>query len=203
MVDLKVWITRPDSHEVLMGGLRSVQLWVAEPMYCHLPEAQQMGGAGEAPRYTDHGWLDRNTGSICAKALLKQDPELLSRVWDKIVWSCAPRGMGLQEAQHWGVSPTEGDEDPPAKSAGRVGWHRLTDDLRWEARCNRSHKRLLIQVGLRSGLVECIVPRVQLRDDWTGGEKSSAPAMSRSLDISDDLAVEYWHAPNQHTDLPF
>jgi hypothetical protein len=92
---MKVWITRPDSAEYHAGGLRSVRVWVDEPVFdqravikafdLYDPVAKRYG----PEVYREAGWVSKS-GSCKAKHFLRQDERVLMLVQHKIYESLIP-----------------------------------------------------------------------------------------------------------------
>ena len=192
MVPLSVWITRPDSHEILMGGDRHLKVWFNRPAYIHHPQTYETG-RGEY-KFVDQGWrADSDDYGKDVKPLLKQDPELRKLIWQEVYLSVGPRGMSIPEIEAWEVIVTKPDPEFPT-----TNWHNLTDDREWEGKCNTCHKRFLLEVDLRSNTVKRIIPSVVYRQ-----EPGQPPSKWIETDECPyELAFEYYHKPNG-LEIPF
>lgn len=187
MIPLTVWLTRPHAYEIYMGGDRHLELWLEKPCYMHTPNYTDGKWPDGSPRHVDAGWTSPN-GSVTAKSLLKQDNELYVKVWQQVLFSCAPRGHSFEESLIFcdSTEPVDGSVAPH--------WRTLYKDKEWEAQCNMSHKRFLLQIDLRSNEVERILPA------WMGREKEE---WVTSDEIDPKRAVEYYHPQEEGSGVPF
>lgn len=198
MSQLLVWITRPHSHEILMGGDRNLTLWTARPYYSHAAKLHDFKTRDGGDRYVDLGWEGKRQGrGIRAKPLLKQNAALRSAVWQEVFLSVCPKGMTLDEGQAW--SETQRGNEWFDGSAITL-WHNLKDDDAWEAKCNISHKRFLLEVDLLSLTVKRVAPLVLLRRSSTDDQ---IPDSLHTDAIDPALAVEYWHSGVDPDRIPF
>lgn len=182
---LKVWITRARSADVYLNGTQSLSVWLSKPTYSHTTRGDQHGSV---LRFIDLGW-NNNTASVGAKDLIDQDTRLHDLVWDEVVASCAPAGMSHSKAQTFPVTGcTEATPgDPPV-------WSDLFHDNLWEAKCNTSFKRFLLEVDLRSNSVCRIVPSVQVRNEQVSQVGLvSANNYLRTDTINEAMALEHLH----------
>lgn len=196
MMPLNVWLTRPTAYEVYMGADRHFELWVEKPCYMHTPRANDMNWPSGLPRQVDAGW-EAQSRSISAKPLLKQDPDLRKKVWQQVLLSCAPRGMALEEAFVW-ADRAEAPAD--VDLSVEPYWRSLFMDRNWEAKCNTSHKRFLLEIDVRLNTVNRILPSWVGRHDDAAGRR---PAWVVSDEIEAARAVEYYHPEEEQMGVPF
>lgn len=143
---MKVWITRPESDEVYMGGLRSVELWAEKPRYDHRfisPLYDYYEPNKETRAFSvwkENGWYAQ-TGSVRAKKFLKQDQEVLKKVWSLIYASILP-------ANH----PTEKLTD--------AEYEQMYHNEKYEGVCCLSNKRFLLEINLATNNVYHVEPRL-------------------------------------------
>lgn len=192
---MKVWITRPESGEIYMGGYRSVEVWLEKPAYSHRPHP----GHGRIPGndneiiFYDEGWTAESVSGVIAKRWLKQDKLLFDNVWKEIVLSTGPKGMLYEEVVQW--------FDTPANAHLRNNYSQLVNDVNWEAKCNTCHKRFLLEVDVRAQTIERIIPNVYHRV-WTDPGQPLYPEFEKTDQISDFLALERQHLPSDYH-IPF
>lgn len=195
------YVTRPENHEVIMGGWRSFTFWTDEPHFYHWPVKGWMPTREQDPRavYYDRGWAykgDRKSGCR-VKPLFKQNPVLEQNAWELAIWSCIPKSAGVElgKACEWADTLLPG-EDPNDEfrrtNVDSLLWHYNKDTERLSA---VHHKRFLMEVNLISGEVKLLVPTVHFFD----GNKTvktqdiEEPYMSRTnyvceeMDSSDDI----------------
>lgn len=172
-----------------MGGKRSVKVWLEPPQYHHSACREDYRG-----KYSEQGWSYDNHYGRSAKPLFKQDPNLLTLVWDKIIWSLLPKGKSLEEGLIWFDQP---DSTPPRKDElfndVITNYNFLFEDKNWEAKCNLCHKRFILKVDVRSLTSEFIAPLVEYSDSHT---------WVRTMEITPYLATRYW-VPKGSSDIPF
>lgn len=177
MTPLIVYITRPDSTEIYLGGKRRLELWLQEPHYDHRPVDNDNG------QYVDRGWTAVHCESQPARLILSQDEHLLETVMEFVIMSLYPKGMDLDKGTYWADKVDAG---------GDPGWRTLYADKDWEGKCNTSHKRFLLKVDLRRNKVDRIVPYVILNDAYVTSD-----------DITFDLATQRYHDQNSIDIIPF
>lgn len=197
MDKMLAWITRPSSHEILMGGDRHLLLWMERPHYSHAAKASDLCLRSDPRRYRDRGWIGRRDQGVRAKPLLKQCATLRAAVWDEVFLSVCPKGMTLGEGQVWSETQ-RGNEVFDGMPI--TLWHQLTDDRDWEGKCNVSHKRFLLEVDLLSQTVRRVTPLVALRRTT---EEEALPGVVESDSIDPALAVEVWHTAPDPDRMPF
>lgn len=163
-----VYVTRPDNHEVRMGGLRHVEVWVDKPYYSHVP-TRRSDGTGKALIFKETGWRDQTMASsgMRFKALAEQDPVLLDKAWRLISWATIPRSemVHLADTFEWLDKPLPG-EDPQKefyKTNGCSLLHHYGGQP-IEANANVHHKRFLMQVNLVTRECQLLAPRVIFYD---------------------------------------
>lgn len=153
---MKIWITRPYAYEVNMGGWRSCKLHIVKPFYDHRTRYDDF-----MDRLEEYGWYYGNhTGVSYVKDFLKQDKELMSKVWLLIFES---------------VSPKEETDIP-----WEIWYDNLFSDDEWELKCKINYKRTLIEVDLYSKTCYLVKPEVYYDDN---------EARIETLDIPDELAL--------------
>ncbi|MDU8351161.1 hypothetical protein RYA05_04530 [Pseudomonas syringae pv. actinidiae] len=166
---MKVWITKPDAHEVYMGGMRRVQLWVQPPAFDHRPLIGEFelydpkSNKRFASVFRERGWRAQTT-STGAKAFLKQDPDLMNSVWLKIYESCV----------------LADDPDPLNKSMDYDEYSRLIE-RGYDMLCCYHWKRWLLEVDIRTSETKVIEP-------WVYAEKSSSAS---EVPLTDALGNHY------------
>lgn len=194
---LTVWVTRPGAHEILIGGHRELLMWLQRPCYSHAAFDADLPTQDGKRRYHDFGWRAQRCDGQRMKPLFKQHARLGEAVWREVFLSLCPRGMPYAEGLIWQATP-RGEEQ--FDGAPITLWHSLTDDRAWEAKCNTSHKRMLLEVDLLTCGVRRVSPSVLLR---RGSELETPPGWVETDDISDELALEYWHAGPDPDLMPF
>ena len=147
---MKVWITRPSSREVFMGGVRDLKLWIEQPAYHHT-KTEDYNTLTETVKYVEHGWraLHQDHG-ISAKYWLKQSPALQSIIWSLTIHSISPK---LEDEHKW--------------AADFDRYQRDTFEGDWEGKCKIPAKRFLVEIDLSQ---ECdqaniVVPQIYSVDD--------------------------------------
>lgn len=147
---MRVWITRPKSSEVYLGGLRSVLLWIEEPRYDH---RMLNDGGCLIDRdtsdilhyiYKEKGWWSQ-TGSLKAKIFLKQDKEVLKKVWNKIYESLIPNDI---------------DDTSLTYSLNEKEYDELHHNPNYEMICTLNWKRFLLEIDLSENTVKLVQPLV-------------------------------------------
>ena len=147
---MKVWITRPSSREVFMGGIRDLKLWIEPPAYHH-SKREHYSTRTDSTTYEEHGWRSiHHDCGISAKYWLKQSPALQSAVWSLVLHS---------------ISPKDSDEHEWAADFNR--YEKDTFDDEWEGKCKIPSKRFLLEIDLSSECdeVNIIVPQIFSVDD--------------------------------------
>ena len=199
---MKVWITRPQAYEVWMGGLRHVVAWLAEPSYSHQPHNHWKDGR-MATEFRDFGWFAGSSDSpTAAKPLLKQDEQLLGQVWEWLLWSIAPKGTDRRAAIALWEDQVARLNDGRACHAGQDGsvapGQGVYRDEDWEARCNLSHKRFLLEVDVRTNRCALRAPRVYCQD-----QPECIGTHRRTTLVPRFLALQTVHQNVEHLRLPF
>jgi hypothetical protein len=175
---MKVWITRPASDAVFMGGLRDVLLWIDEPHFshcCRVLEAELFDpGTNTCVMgvYREDGW-GSIAGSLKAKEFLSQNETVQQMVWKEICdsmisWECP--------------DPMEYNTDSPLLRPN------------YEKSCSTNWKRFLLEVDLKNETVERISPMVC----YLEGERSRGLPLRESTAISSsyldgDFARPYFY----------
>ena len=194
---LKVWITRPTAHEILMGGERELQMWLTRPHYSHCSFDACLSDPSGAPRYHDTGWRSEGADNgVRVKPLLKQHDALRKAVWDEVFLSVCPVGMSYAEGVAW-HNTQRGEESFDGYPI--TLWHNLTDDRAWEGKCNTAAKRFLLEVDLFNATVKRVRPLVMLRR----APDAPVPALVATDAITPELAAEYWHPAPDAELVPF
>ena len=162
-----VYITRPENHEVVMGGWRNVILWTDEPHYHHWPmNGYRPMDTDSKATYYDRGWAyngDR-TANCRAKPLLKQNADLELNAWRLTLWSCIPKeaNIALEDTFEWCDTLLPGED--PANEFRKTN----IDMLLFHYRCytdeqaNVHFKRFLMEVNLITAECKLIVPQVHI-----------------------------------------
>ena len=188
-----IYITRPNAHEIYMGGIRSLMMWVQEPSYSHSSLANELGSE---TRYVDQGWSAPHSSGVLARYLLKQDEDLLSAVWKEVFTSLCPSGMSYDAGVKWANVVVKPDVEFEI-----TNYHQLSDDREWEAKCNVCNKRFLLEVNLRTCEVKRIPPLVHFR------QRTENDPIQREWIRTDQAtfldATEYWHEKPGLDDIPF
>jgi hypothetical protein len=147
---MKLWITRPSSREVFMGGVRDLQLWIEPPAYHHSMKTNY-DIKTDISTYTEYGWRSlHHDHGVPAKYWLKQSPALQSIVWSLVIHSLSPK-----------------DDDEHEWAADFDRYEKDTFDLEWEGKCKIPAKRFLLEIDLSSDCdeVNIIVPQIFSVDD--------------------------------------
>lgn len=197
-----IYITKPECHECVMGGLRHVQMWAEEPHYHHYPEDSHLI-SGTSRKYYDKGWrVKAYDKGIDAKPLLKQDEELYDNVWNRILWSCAPKGVAFEDVHTWSNTPS-----PACSTFAEGEYNNFTNLLmhrphgrQADVNANINFKRFLLEVHIRTNEVKILTPTVH----WAYGDKKGVTektlliepefALSKSYILVDD--DEFSHGLN-------
>jgi len=199
-----VYVTRPDNHELVMGGWRSVKVWVEKPSYYHTP----LGGFSP-PRdninatFQDTGWAvdcERNR-SQKFKPLVKQDAVLENNAWALIAWSACPRSVSFKDWATW-ADFIEDPNDPFSYSNWEnLMWHRTRDS---DLMSNLHYKRFLMQVNLRTNECEIVIPTVHIYHVGKPYYDKSSSETIQTQDITIELATRTnYECPELNNDLPF
>jgi hypothetical protein len=155
-----VYLTKPDNHELVIGGWRSVRVWTDKPSFYHIPTR------GYAPIdsssneiFVDIGWAhhgDRKD-SCAFKPLAKQNAILEENAWKLLTWSCTPKAEKLHVDQAHDWTAQESKQHP-----GNTNWQALMYHIGGETDQFSlvHHKRLLIEANLVTGECRLTVPRV-------------------------------------------
>lgn len=195
------YVTKPDNHELVMGGWRSVKLWTDKPAFQHFP----VGGHSpisskpedQDKTYQDVGWTvngyGRGSYSARIKPIIKQDAQLEQIIWDNLCWSACPKGISMADSLTW----TQQESETP----GRTNWESLLWHVGKESdiKSNIHHKRFLLEVNIRTNECKIIKPTVYTyqMNSWLDHD-----TIEETHEISDDLANRtYYACPSQ--DIPF
>jgi hypothetical protein len=133
-----------------MGGLRSVNLWAEKPRYDHrfISPVYDYYKPNEKTRsfsvWQENGWYAQ-TGSVRAKKFLKQDKEVLNKVWSLIYASIIP-------VNH---PPVDGPE-----KLTDIEYEQLYRNEKYDGICCLSNKRFLLEINLATNSVYHIEPRL-------------------------------------------
>ncbi len=189
MTPLYLYVTRPYAYEIYMGGWRDMTVWTEEPAYYHTPgHYDAYFGTPEKGWCGPHQWQGSK-----AKGLLRDDPLVGEKIWHLVFWSLLPKGMSEQEGETWWK--TESDFENHHRDHN---WHNLFADKEWEAKCNRTHKRFLLQVDVRNGTVELMEPRVYL-PNWRAAPQDRC---FRTVECEAELAIRHKVRPEE-VDIPW
>jgi hypothetical protein len=184
---MKVWITRPDSGEVFMGGMRSVLLWVAKPTFDHRPMTQEFELVDPdsqkcmATIWREGGWTSE-AGRVKAKPFLKQNKDLLNKIWREIYTSTLPPG------------PIDPDHEC-------MTFEHSQDMMNfdYELRCRTHWKRFLLEVDIKTENVEIVIPKTFGLDSEADPSAIDPDFALTSLFYDEDL-----HRPfHYRVDVPF
>lgn len=155
-----VYVTKPDNHELVMGGWRSCRVWTEKPAYHHVPvRAYQPVDPTSDKVFIDLGWAyhgDRQH-SCPFKPLVRQSEALEENAWRVVVWSCTPKAekLKVQDAFNW--ADAESKDHP-----GNTNWQALMYHIGGETDQFSlvHHKRFLMEVNLITGQCGLVAPRV-------------------------------------------
>lgn len=178
---MRVWITRPKSSEVYLGGLRSVLLWIEEPRYDHrmLNEGGCLIDRNTSDIlhyiYKEKGWWSQ-TGSLKAKKFLKQDKEVLKKVWDKIYESLIPNYI---------------DDTSLTYSLNEKEYDELHHNPNYEIICTLNWKRFLLEIDLFENTVKLVKPIII---PYSGVSERNIPLTDFNL-VSDSFLDENENKP--------
>lgn len=185
---MKVWFTRPSSDEIFMGGLRSVNVWVDKPMFVHSaskPEFELFETETQeykATIYRELGWCS-DAGDVKAKPFLKQNKDIMARVWSAIYESTLPLGC-----------------TDPKRMAMDFGECQDMLDFDYELRCRTHWKRFLLELDLSSGDLKVVVPRVI----WTSGVEIDSMTVPMDAALTCLFYDEDLHRPfYYHISIPY
>lgn len=194
-----IYVTRPDNHELVMGGTRSLKMWAECPDFHHHPELAQPLDPDDPKRWIDRGWaVGRCTSNQPFKPLFKQDEALAENAWNLIAWSACPKPITLEGWKEWaGYEEPGQDEGFEYDNWSNLMWHRNSSS---DLASNIHHKRFLLQVNLRTNECEIIVPRVFIYN-CTSTTQASTITPILTQDIDPELAVRRYYACPGH-DLP-
>lgn len=190
-----MYITRPESGEILMGGSRHLEGWFTEPHYSHHSVLRDL--RPDVEEYIDAGWKAHLVYRQRVDRFLKQDMELFNKIWDEVFLSVLPKGMTLEEGLQWEKTPKSDGEEFDGYAI--TNWHLLLDDRQWEGKCNTCYKRFLLRVDLRAGTVERIDPLVFPR----ATPECMSPAGLRTSECSFEHAIEFIHETDTEDGIPF
>ncbi len=196
-----VYVTRPNNHELVMGGWRSVNVWLEKPSFYHTPK----GGFTPLRDFKksvcrDIGWaVEYENRSLKFKPIVKQDPALEQAAWDLIAWSACPQGVTLEGYEAWGnARPEAGCEYTNWEN---LMWHRAQDS---DLAANVHYKRFLMSVNLKTNECKLLVPEVHI---FRIGQPLHNPASHEKIEtqnISVELATRtYYECPELEKDIPF
>lgn len=156
---MKVWITRPQSDELHLGGFRMCKLFLTKPLYDH----RLLHDDGFDCMY-ERGWCDaKGSGLRGIRDWLKQDEELLQMVWNKIVESVEL------------VPPTSLETFEERRLM-------LLDDM-WETKCHINHKRMIIELDIVKRTVEFVIPSVMYHGTEDVVETLEVPENLATIDV--------------------
>jgi hypothetical protein len=187
---MKIWITRPSAYEVYMGGMRSVKFWVEKPRYDHRLKEDEVYLNESIPNdyltvYREFGWSYGNSFGIPAKSFLKQNNIILQKVWDEVVQSVCPKDIKENWVQ-WADSLDN--------------WHQLTDDSEWEGKCQVAQKRFLLEVDIKTDMVERIKPEIVVLESYEKHEDSVYPVtdqVNSFYAVHTQFLDQYGHTPRK------
>lgn len=196
-----VFCTRPENHEVVMGGWRSVIVWTDVPHFHHWPVGgyQPMSGTDPKATYMDRGWAykgDHRSGCRF-KPLAEQNPVLEENAWKLIFWSCIPKKANIQveNAFEWGDTLLPGEDI-------NNEFHRTNrDNLLYhvggntDIGANVHYKRFLMKVNLLTAECKVITPKVHFYD-------GNRTAETQEIDEYYGNRRNY-SCPEMDTDIPF
>ncbi|MDU8351179.1 hypothetical protein RYA05_04620 [Pseudomonas syringae pv. actinidiae] len=111
--------------------------------------------------YHENGWTSES-GGVIARSFLKQDKDLLARVWDYIYQSCMPLGF----------------DKPLGTPLPAADYERLLD-RNYDRFCLNHWKRFLLEVDLRQDSLKIVAPRIM--DDGSDMPYLSSSPPSRVL----------------------
>jgi hypothetical protein len=178
---MKVWVTRPRSDEVYLGGWRRVKLWVEKPHFDHRPAREEFELKDpETEKYfgcvfKEHGWYSR-ADSTRAKGFFKQDPEMMKRVWLKIYESCVPADC----------------PDPQNKEMNDKEYRRLYSEPHYEMICCTHWKRFLLEIDLYQKTVTLIEPKSVIDINGPIGTYPMTRELSASYFVDEDMSRPFF-----------
>ena len=180
---MKVWITRPQCDEVFMGGLRNVLLWVDKPRFDQTPvteEYELFDPEQEKYLYSiwrQSGWISL-AGSVKAKPFLKQNEEVLDKVWELICESV--RSDQVASSDVTDIRDAE-----------------VFLDGNHEAICATNWKRFLLEIDLRNESVEQVDVEVIMPGSRAVLNLPLTPELAVATHfINEDISKPFdWSAP--------
>lgn len=193
-----VYITRPNNHEVAMGGWRDVKLWTDKPDYQHWPVRGRKSrpDSDEKAIYTDVGWTCRSNLYCRAKPLVDQNASLEENAWKLIFWSCIPKeaNIKVEDALEWGNTLLDGEDinDEFHRTNRCTLLHHIGGKT--EHKSNVHSKRFLMEVNIVTTECKIITPSVHFFD----GNKTVI-----TQEIDEYYSNRYKYAcPEMDTDIP-
>lgn len=198
-----VYVTRPDNHELVMGGWRSVRVWIEKPSYYHTP-----AGGYSPPRHNekatfqDAGWcVEHEPRSLKFKPLAKQDPVLEQNAWSLIAWSACPRAVTFERWEEWADLSDKPGEEFAYTNWQNLMYHRSQDS---DLASNVHYKRFLMGVNLRTNECRMIVPKVHIYHVGQPLHQVTSHETIETQDITLELATRtYYECPELENDIPF
>lgn len=195
-----VYVTRPNNHEVIMGGWRGVPVWTDIPHYYHWPEKgwAPMPGEDQTAVYYDRGWRARgyNRSGCRFKPLAAQNSVLEGNAWQLLLWSCLPKTaeVQLQDTFEWcdTLLPDESENDPFCRTNIDTLLYHVGGAT--DLAANVHYKRFLMEVNLITGECKLLVPRVHFYD----GNKTV-----ETMEIEEPYASRTNYAVPEMDDIPF
>lgn len=200
-----VYVTRPDNHELVMGGWRSVRVWVEKPDFYHTPDAGKydpLRSENPAARFRDIGWaVEHEPRSLRFKPLTKQDPVLEQNAWALTAWSACPRGVTFEDWEDWADQTDAPGEEFAYSNWQNLMWHRTRDS---DLASNVHHKRFLMEVNLRTNECKLVVPKVHIYHVGQPLHNVTSHETIETQDISIELATRtLYKCPELADDIPF
>lgn len=198
-----VYVTRPDNHELVMGGYRHVVVWTEKPDYYHYPvRYHSTDRSNPRLRYIDRGWafhLDRKSNAPF-KPLAEQDAQLSDNAWNLLAWSACPKGVDLDGWVQWArqvVPQDDGSVQDP--EFARDNWSGLLHCGRGDSNLvsNVHHRRFLMRVNLRTTECGLVVPRVHYFGDLPSEDTQTIeePFLSRHLFACPEWDIDEGESP--------
>ena len=180
---MKLWITRPHSDEIYMGGDRSLRLWTTQPIFDHRPLKhdfdlchKETGDVFESV-YLELGWSSENH-SVKATPFLKQDRSVFDRVWELVFASVAPAS----------------DPDLYRRNFNVEEYARLIEP-RYEMECLVHWKRFLVELDMKSDTVSLIEANSLVSDDdYCFGRPVTENLGLTSLYLDEDLNRPFFYS---------
>lgn len=151
-----LWVTKPSSYEVYMGGLkRSFKVWMKKPKYNHAQQDKMMFDVEYGEEF---GWFAPNCDPVNIQPLVEQYPEFTSAIWDLVIQAEKP--IDVSNRNCWSVNEENWSQLGPALGQTHPG-------CKWEEFSTIHFKRFLIELNTETKACDLIIPE-NVRADVLG-----------------------------------